>query len=106
MDDKYFHHNSKTTLPIPLQISKELKTFCRIFIAFSASTLNFKHFEKKKKNELNSLRISEIIDSERRDYLNAQRILFLKTLLPLRVDESQKLLITAKKHFYPKFSSL
>ena len=42
------------------------------FIAFLESTLNIEHFEKKKikKNEPHSLSISQIIDSDRRDYLN------------------------------------
>lgn len=84
-----------------MELSKKTKPFVNFLFYFWNQFLE--HFEK---NESHSLRISEIIDSERRDYLNAQRILFLKTLLPLRVDESQKLLITAKKHFYPKFSSL
>ena len=37
------------------------------FIAFLKTTLNF---EQKEKNESHSLSISEIIDSERRGYLN------------------------------------
>ena len=40
-----------------------------IFIAFLEFTLNFEHFEKK--NEPHSLSLSEVIDSERRAYLNA-----------------------------------
>ena len=41
--------------------------FYCLFIALLESTLNFQHFQKKKKkkNELHSLRISEIIDSKR-----------------------------------------
>ena len=65
-------------LPIRLQFSKKLKPFCRNFIAFLESTLNFEHFEKK--NESHSLSISEIVDSEKRSYLNASKVLFLKTL--------------------------
>ena len=54
-----------------MQLSKKPNTFCRFFIAFLESTLNFEHFEKKKKNKPRSLSISEVIDSEKRAYLNA-----------------------------------
>ena len=41
-DDKYFCHNSKNLqLPNQAQLSKNLKTFCCLFIAFSESTLIF-----------------------------------------------------------------
>ena len=62
-----------------MQLSEKLKILCSIFIAFLESTLSFNHFEKKKK-ELRSLSISEVIDSERRAYLNLYGFLFLKTL--------------------------
>ena len=55
-------------LPIQVQLSEKLKTFSQFFIAFLESTLNFEHFEK---NEPHSSSISEVIDSERRAYLNA-----------------------------------
>ena len=61
-----------------MQLSEKLKILCSIFIAFLESTLSFNHFEKKK--ELRSLSISEVIDSERRAYLNLYGVLFLKTL--------------------------
>ena len=44
------------------------KFFCLFFIAFLNSILNFE--KKKKKNEPHSLRFSEVIDVERRAYLN------------------------------------
>ena len=53
-----------------MQLSKKAKIFCCIFISFLKSTLNFEHFEKKK-NGPASLNISEVIDCERRAYLNA-----------------------------------
>ena len=62
-----------------MQLSEKLKILCSIFIAFLESTLSFNHFKKKKK-ELRSLSISEVIDSERRAYLNLYGVLFLKTL--------------------------
>ena len=46
--------------------------------SFFESTLSFEHFEKK--NEPHSSSISEVIDSERRAYLNAGKVLFLKIL--------------------------
>ena len=51
-----------------MQLSKKLNTFCCFFIAFLESLCNIEYFEK---NEPSSLNISEIIDSERRNYLNA-----------------------------------
>ena len=58
-------------LPIQMQLSEKPKIFCQFFIAFLESTLNFEHFETKKKNESHNSSISEVIDSERRAYLNA-----------------------------------
>ena len=55
-------------LPIQMQLSKKAKIFCCIFISFLKSTLNFEHFEK---DGPASLSIPEVIDSERRAYLNA-----------------------------------
>ena len=55
-------------LPVQMQLSEKPKTFCQFFIAFLESTLHFKHFEKKGPY---SLSISEVIDFERRAYLNA-----------------------------------
>ena len=52
-----------------MYLSEKSKTFSQLLIAFLESTLNFKHFEKKEKPHSSS--ISEVIDSERRAYLNA-----------------------------------
>ena len=54
-------------LRIQMQLSEKPKIFSRFFIAFLESTLNLEHFEK---NEPHSSSISEVIDSERRAYLN------------------------------------
>ena len=51
-----------------MQLFEKPKAFCCIFIAFLESTLNFEHFDKRKRP---SVSISEVIDSERRAYLNA-----------------------------------
>ena len=44
------------------------KTLSVFFIAFMKYALNLEHFQKK--DEYSSLIISEIIDAERRGYLN------------------------------------
>ena len=52
-----------------MQLFEKSKTFSCFLIVFLESTLNVEHFFKK--NDLHSLSISEIIDSERSGYLNA-----------------------------------
>ena len=86
-----------------MQLSEKPKTFCQFSIAFLESTSNFEHFETK--SEPYSLSIFEVTYSERRAYLNAWKVLFLKTFGSERVNESQKLLKSAEKYFYPTFSS-
>ena len=49
-------------------LSKKQKTFSGFFIAFVICAWNLEHFQKK--DEYSSLIISEIIDAERRGYLN------------------------------------
>ena len=48
--------------------SQKQKTFFGISIAFLKCAWNLEHFQKK--DEYSSLIISEIIDAERRSYLN------------------------------------
>ena len=50
------------------QLSQKQKTFSGFFIAFLKYAWNLEHFQKK--DEYPSLIISEIIDAERRGYLN------------------------------------
>ena len=52
-----------------MQLSEKLATFSQFFVAFFESALNFEHFEKK--SEPHSSSISEVIDFQRRVYLNA-----------------------------------
>ena len=56
--------------PQPFQtlLSQKQKIFSGFFIAFLKCALNVEYF--KKKDEYPSLIISEIIDAERRGYLN------------------------------------
>ena len=58
--------NLQQQLQTPL--SQKQKTFSGIFIAFLKCEWNLEHFQKK--DEYPSLIISEIIDAERRGYLN------------------------------------
>ena len=49
-------------------LSEKEKTFSWFFIAFLKCAWNLEHFQKK--DEYSTLIISEIIDAERRGYLN------------------------------------
>ena len=68
-DDQYSGSNMQN-LPQIFQtpLSKKQKIFSEIFIAFLKYAWNLEHFRKK--DEYSSLIISEIIDAERRAYLN------------------------------------
>ena len=68
-DDKYSSTNTKN-LPQQFQtpLSHKQKTFSEFFIAFLKCAWNLEHFQKK--DEYTCLIISEIIDPERRGYLN------------------------------------
>ena len=68
-DDKYSGMNMQN-LPQQFQtpLSQKQKTFSEFFIAFLKCASNLEHFQKK--DEYPSLIISEIIDAERRGYLN------------------------------------
>ena len=50
------------------RLSQKQKTFSGFFIAFLKCAWNLEHFQKK--DEYPSLIISEIIDEEKRGYLN------------------------------------
>ena len=67
--DEYSRLNRKNLwLPIQMQLSKKLKTFCGNFIEYLESTLNFEHYENK--HEPHSVSLSQIIDSKKCGYLN------------------------------------
>ena len=68
-DDKYSGTNMQN-LPQQFQtpLSRKQKTFSGFFIAFLKCASNSEHFRKK--DEYPSLTISEMIDAERRGYLN------------------------------------
>ena len=66
-DDKYYcHHREKFPQGIQMQLSKKASTFYQFFISFLKATSNFEHFEKKDNAQTS---ISDIINSEKDDYL-------------------------------------
>ena len=68
-DDKYSDSNMQN-FPQEFQtpLSKKQKIFSWFFIVFLKCAWNLEHFQKK--DEYPSVIISEIIDAERRGYLN------------------------------------
>ena len=78
-DYKYSRQNRESFLQqVPMQISLKLKTCFRFFIAFLKSTLNLEYFEKKDQSQ--TLSITEIINCERGSYLIVQKAIFYATL--------------------------
>ena len=68
-DDKYSSTNmKKLRQQFQAPLSHKQKTFSEFFIAFLKCAWNLEHFQKK--DEYPCLIISEIIDAERRGYLN------------------------------------
>ena len=64
-DDKYSLLNrDNLTQPIPTRLSQKQKASSEFFLAFSKSTLNFKHLQTK--DDLHSWNISYITHSEKR----------------------------------------
>ena len=70
VDDKYSGSNMQNLQQqFQTPLSQKQKTFSGFFIAFLKYAWNLEHFQKK--DEYPSLIIFEIIDAERRGYLNA-----------------------------------
>ena len=68
-DDKYSGINMKNLRQqFQTPLSQKQKTFSGFFFAFLKWAWNLEHFQRKDENP--SLIISEIIDAERRGYLN------------------------------------
>ena len=79
-DDKYSGINMKNLRQqFQTPLSQKQKTFSGFFIAFLKWAWNLEHFQRKDENP--SLIISEIIDAERRGYLNVQKVLLQNTIL-------------------------
>ena len=69
VDDKYSGSNMQNLRQqFQTPWSRNQKIFSGFFIAFLKCAQNLEHFQKK--DEYSSLIISEIIDAERRGYLN------------------------------------
>ena len=78
-DNKYSPcnvHNFAQQVQTPL--SQKQKKYSGFFIAFLKCAWNSEHFGKK--DEYPSLIISEIMDCERRGYLNVEKVLLQKTM--------------------------
>ena len=68
-NDKYSGSNMhKIPQQFQTPLSQKQNTFCRFFIPFLKCAWNLEPFQEK--DEYRSLIISEIIDAERRGYLN------------------------------------
>ena len=78
-DDKYSGINKKN-LPQQFQtpLSQKQKMSSGFFISFLKCAWNIEHFQKK--DEYPSLIISEIIDAERRGYLNVEKVFLQNTI--------------------------
>ena len=64
-DDQYSLLNRDNLMqPIRTQLSQKRQAFSELFLAFSKSTLNFEHLQKK--HDLHRRFISEITHSEKR----------------------------------------
>ena len=69
VDDKYSGSNMQNLRQqFQTPLSEKQKIFSGFFIAFLKCAWSLEHFQKK--DEYSSLIISEIIDAERRGYLN------------------------------------
>ena len=75
-DDEKFSvlYRENLTQPIEILLSQKRKTFSQFFSAFSKSTLNFAHFQKK--DDPHSRCISQITVSEKGEYMNVCKMPF------------------------------
>ena len=95
---------NRESLPLPIEIHlfEKSKTVFKLFVAFIRSTLNFKHFDKKKRHTSSFF---EFIDSQTRAYLSAQKGLYSENPLAVSVLANPKSFWNLqKKYFYPTFS--
>ena len=78
-DDKYSGSHMQNLRPqFETPLSHKQKTFSGFFIAFLKCGWNLEHFENK--DEYSSVIISEIIDAERRGYINVWKVLLQNTI--------------------------
>ena len=78
-DYKYSRWNwDNLSQQVPMQTSLKVNTCSRLFIAFLECTLKLEYFERKDQSQ--SLSITEIINCETGSYLNVQKAIFHVTL--------------------------
>ena len=78
-DDNYSGSNMQNLLQqFQTPLSQKQKTFSWFFIVFLKCAWNLDHFQKK--DEYSSVIISEIIDAERRGYINVWKVLLQNTI--------------------------
>ena len=78
-DDKYSDTNMQNLLQqFQTPLYHKLKTFSGFFIGFLKCAWTLEHFQKK--DEYPSLIFTDIIDAERRGYLNIWKVLLQNTI--------------------------
>ena len=70
----YFHRWEKLRQKVQTLLSQKRSPFSRNFISLSESTQSFAHFEKK--DQLHSLNILEVFDTNKCGYFNVRKLLF------------------------------
>ena len=73
-----YHICARNRWQVQTVLSQKLRTFSAIFITFLESKQNFAHSENK--DQLHSLNILEVIDSDKRGYFSARQLPFQNTL--------------------------
>ena len=78
-DYKYSRQNRENlSQQVPMQTSLKLNTCSRLFIAFLECTLKLEYFERKDQSQ--SLSITEVIKCETGSYLDVEEAIFHATL--------------------------
>ena len=73
-DEKYSRNNRENfPEPIKMRLSKKVKSSFYFFVEFLKFTSIFEHFETKDKCQ--NLRISEVMESKKRVYLNVSKVI-------------------------------
>ena len=73
-----YHICARNRWQVQTVLSQKLRTFSAIFITFLESKQNFAHSENK--DQLHSLNILEVIDSDKCGYFSARQLPFQNTL--------------------------
>ena len=99
-DDRKYSllYRDNLTQQIQILLSKKPKTFSEFFSAFSKSTLNFEHFQKKV--DPHSRCSSQITVSEKGDSINVCKMPFQRSLQKKHGKRVQRLLKSAQRYLY------